>query len=104
MELPALIAVLVDAILLKCPQYDRASVMLALESVLAGHPTLLVGNAISMLFGENNDFTNATITIGDVQAGNQVHVTVQLPQPIDPHRYRAKTRGSCTHSQELGGS
>ncbi|ABX07898.1 Tetratricopeptide TPR_2 repeat protein (plasmid) [Herpetosiphon aurantiacus DSM 785] len=84
MELPALIAVLVDAILIKCPQYDRASVTIALESVFAGHPTLLGGNSISMLLGQNNDYTNATITIGDVNAGNQVHVTVTLPQPIDP--------------------
>ncbi len=84
MDLPARIAVLVDAILLKCPKYDRASVTVALESVFAGHPTLLGGNSISMLLGQNNDFTNATITIGDVHAGNQVHVTVTLPQPIDP--------------------
>lgn len=41
MEVPALIAVLVDAILLKCPQYDRSSMTVALESVFAGHPTLL---------------------------------------------------------------
>ncbi|GAA5528325.1 ATP-binding protein [Herpetosiphon gulosus] len=84
MELPALSAVLVDAILLQCPQYDRVSVTVALESVFAGHPTLLGGNTISMLLGQNNDLTNATITIGDVHAGNQVHVTVTLPQPIDP--------------------
>jgi len=83
MDLPALIAVLVDAIVLQCPQYDRASVTVALESVFAGHPTLLGGNSISMLLGQNNDYTNATITIGDVHAGNQVHVTVTLPQPID---------------------
>ena len=82
MELPARIAVLVDAILLKCPQYDRVSVTVALESVFAGHPTLLGGNSISMLLGQNNDFRNATITIGSVHAGHTI--TVQLPQPIDP--------------------
>ena len=81
MELPALIAVLVDAILLKCPQYDRVSVTVALESVFAGNPTLLGGNSISMLLGQNNDFRNATITIGNVHAGHTV--MVQLPQPID---------------------
>ncbi|MBM7846648.1 FxSxx-COOH system tetratricopeptide repeat protein [Herpetosiphon giganteus] len=82
MELPALIAVLVDAILAQCPQYDRTSVNVALESVFAGHPTLLGGNSISMLLGQHNDFRNATITIGSVHAGHTI--TVQLPQPIDP--------------------
>ncbi len=81
MELPALIAVLVDAILAQCPQYDRVSVTVALESVFAGHPAALGDNTISMLLGQNNDFTNATITIGSVHAGHTI--TVQLPQPID---------------------
>ena len=82
MELPALIAVLVDTILIKCPEYDRVSVTVALESVFAGHPTLLGGNTISMLLGQNNDFTNATVTIGDVHAGHTMNV--HLPQPLDP--------------------
>ncbi len=81
MELSALIAVLVDAVLAQCPQYDRASVTIALESVFAGNPTLLGGNSISMLLGQHNDFTNATIQIGSVHAGHTL--TVQLPQPID---------------------
>ncbi|MBM7846499.1 hypothetical protein [Herpetosiphon giganteus] len=73
MKLPALIAVLVDASLVKCPAYDRENVTTALESVFAGHPTLLGGNSISMLLGQNNDFTNATIMIGDVHADHTIH-------------------------------
>lgn len=84
MDVPAPIAIVADAILAHCPQYDRTSVMVALESVFAGHPALLGGNFISMLFGQNNDFRNATVTIDNVHAGHQVQVDVTLPQPIDP--------------------
>ncbi|ABX07894.1 Tetratricopeptide TPR_2 repeat protein (plasmid) [Herpetosiphon aurantiacus DSM 785] len=82
MDVPALIPIVADAILAHCPQYDRASVMMALESVFAGHPALLGDKTISMLFGQNNDFTNATVTIGDVHAGYTMNV--HLPQPLDP--------------------
>ncbi|MBM7845947.1 hypothetical protein [Herpetosiphon giganteus] len=82
MDFPAFMTIVADAILAHCPQYDRASVMVALKSVFAGHPALLGGNTISMLFGQNNDFTNATVTIGDVHAGHTINV--HLPQPLDP--------------------
>ena len=100
MDVPAPIAIVADAILAHCPQYDRASVTTALESVFAGHPALLGGNSISMLFGQNNDFTNATVTIGDVHAGHTINV--HLPQPIDPTLAALIARASLPANETQG--
>lgn len=85
MDLPALIAVLVDAILDQYPQYDRVNLTKALTSVFKGHrPPEFDGNAIGMLFGEQNDFVNPTIRIDNVQSGDRVEIAVHLPEPIAP--------------------
>ncbi|ABX07916.1 Tetratricopeptide TPR_2 repeat protein (plasmid) [Herpetosiphon aurantiacus DSM 785] len=77
MDIRTLIPPLVDAVLAVCPVYERATIATALERVLVGEHITLGNNTISMLFGQNNDFSNAKIMIGSIQAGHTISINVQ---------------------------
>ncbi|GAA5527780.1 tetratricopeptide repeat protein [Herpetosiphon gulosus] len=78
MEMPALIGLLVDAVLAVRPDADRLTVEAAFSALLAGKPTLLDDVPLSLLIDQSSKQSHATI----LYAGQTI--AVDLPQPIDP--------------------
>ena len=78
MEMPALIGLLVDAVLAVSPAADRLTIEAAFGAMLAGKPTLLDDAPLSLLIDQSIAPPHALI----VYAGQTI--AIDLPEPLDP--------------------
>jgi tetratricopeptide (TPR) repeat protein len=80
------VQVLIDALRSVWPQADTTSLGRLAGQLLEGQPATLGASTASLTFGQDNDFSHATISIGTMAGRdvNTTNLTINFPQPSDP--------------------
>jgi tetratricopeptide (TPR) repeat protein len=68
------------------PQADPSNLAQMADQLLHGQPATLGTSTASLTFGQDNDFSNATITVGTIAGRdvNTTNLTINIPQTLDP--------------------
>jgi hypothetical protein len=76
--------ILIDALRSVWPQVDAASLTTMADQLLLGQSATLGTSTASLTFGQDNDFRDATITIGTIAGRDVLNLSIHFPQPITP--------------------
>jgi hypothetical protein len=71
--------ILINALQSLLPQADAASLSQAADQLLRGQPATLGTSTASLSFGQDNNLSGATISIGSIAGGNITNVTINYP-------------------------
>jgi hypothetical protein len=75
--------ILINALRSVWPQADATSLESMADQLLRGQSATLGASTASLTFGQDNNFSQATVTVGSIAGRDVINLSLHFPQPIN---------------------